>query len=73
MSGCMQEMCHVLQNALKKFGNKQNWSHVTNQIGMFAFMGQSEEQVKELRESYHIYMTMDGRISIADLNNGNLD
>jgi aspartate aminotransferase len=29
--------------------------------------------VNELREKYGIYMTMDGRISIAGLNTGNLD
>ena len=40
---------------------------------MFAFTGLNEEQVQELREKYAIYMTKDGRISIAGLNTKNLD
>ena len=40
---------------------------------MFAFTGLNKDMVNELREKYAIYMTMDGRISIAELNSGNLD
>ena len=40
---------------------------------MFAFTGLNKEQVDELREKHAIYMTLDGRISIAGLNSGNLD
>ena len=40
---------------------------------MFAFTGLNKDQVNELREKYAIYMTMDGRISIAGLNSKNLD
>ena len=58
---------------LKALGNEHNWSHVTSQIGMFAFTGLNKDQVNELREKNAIYMTMDGRISIAGLNTGNLD
>lgn len=40
---------------------------------MFAYTGLNEDQVNTLREKHAIYMTMDGRISIAGLNTGNLD
>ena len=40
---------------------------------MFAYTGLNTDQVNKLREEDHIYMTMDGRISIAGLNTGNLD
>ena len=40
---------------------------------MFAYTGLNTEQVTELREKHAIYMTADGRISIAGLNTGNLD
>lgn len=73
MSGRMSDMRHGLRNGLKAKGNEHDWSHVTNQIGMFAYTGLSEAMVNELREKYSIYMTMDGRISIAGLNSGNLD
>ena len=40
---------------------------------MFAYTGLNKEQVTTLREKHSIYMTADGRISIAGLNTGNLD
>ena len=40
---------------------------------MFAFTGLNKEMVDQLRNEYAIYMTMDGRISIAGMNTGNLD
>lgn len=73
MSGRMAEMRTGLVNKLKDLGNEHDWSHVTSQIGMFAFTGLNKDQVNELREKYAIYMTMDGRISIAGLNSGNLE
>jgi len=73
MSGRMQDMRHGLVDALKARGNEHNWSHVTDQIGMFAYTGLNKDQVNELREKWHIYMTMDGRISIAGLNTKNLE
>ena len=33
----------------------------------------NEEQVLRLREDHAIYMTLDGRINVAGLNNGNLN
>jgi aspartate aminotransferase len=73
MSGRMNEMRHGLVNKMKSLGNEHDWSHVTNQIGMFAYTGLNTDQVNSLRENEAIYMTMDGRISIAGLNTGNLD
>jgi len=40
---------------------------------MFAYTGLSVEQVDKLKNENHIYMTADGRISIAGLNTHNLD
>ena len=40
---------------------------------MFAYTGLNTSQVNELRDKYGIYMTADGRISIAGLNTKNLD
>lgn len=49
------------------------WSHVKSQIGMFSFTGLNKEQCKVLAEKAHIYMTMDGRISMAGLNGRNIE
>lgn len=73
MSSRMAEMRAGLVKQLKDLGNEHNWSHVTDQIGMFAYTGLADAQVTELREKYAIYMTQDGRISIAGLNSGNLE
>lgn len=40
--------------------------------GMFAFTGMSPEMCDELTEQHAIYLTRDGRISIAGLNDGNI-
>lgn len=72
MSGRMKEMRAGLVQNLKDLGNPHDWSHVITQIGMFAFTGLNVNQVTELREKYGIYMTNNGRISMAGLNNGNL-
>ena len=58
---------------LKDHGSIHDWSHVTSQIGMFAYTGLSTAQVNKLMAEYAIYMTADGRISIAGLNTHNLD
>ena len=65
------EMRHALVSELTSAGSELDWSHVTNQIGMFAFTGISTEQVLKCREQ-SVYMTNDGRISIAGLNTNNV-
>ena len=72
MSGRTQEMRIGLVAKLKEVGSVHDWTHVTNQIGMFAYTGLNTDQVNALRNDYAIYMTMDGRISIAGLNTKNL-
>ncbi|KAI0274656.1 glutamic oxaloacetic transaminase AAT1 [Gloeopeniophorella convolvens] len=49
------------------------WGHVKSQIGMFSFTGLTPPQTKALAERAHIYMTADGRISMAGLNGNNID
>jgi len=62
----------ALQTELKNVGSKRNWSHITEQIGMFCFSGLSPEQVDRLRNEYHIFMTRDGRISMAGVTTANV-
>ena len=37
------------------------------------FTGMKPEQCKALAEKAHVYLTMDGRISMAGLNGGNIE
>ena len=54
-------------------GQEGSWRHITDQIGMFSFTGLTEKQVLKVREDAHIYMTKNGRISMAGLNTGNVE
>jgi aspartate aminotransferase len=65
-------MRQQLFDALKARGTPGDWTHIIKQIGMFTFTGLTSEQVAFMRQEYHIYMTSDGRISMAGLNAKNL-
>ncbi|KAJ3329718.1 Aspartate aminotransferase, mitochondrial [Blyttiomyces sp. JEL0837] len=62
-----------LRNHLEKtYGSKKNWSHITSQIGMFCYTGLTPEQVDRLKNEFSVYLTRDGRISIAGITTGNV-
>ncbi|KAG9242557.1 pyridoxal phosphate-dependent transferase [Calycina marina] len=73
MSGRIINMRKALRSKLEELGTPGTWNHITDQIGMFSFTGLSEKQVAELRESSHVYMTKNGRISMAGLNTHNVE
>ncbi|KAG4194598.1 hypothetical protein ERO13_A06G063900v2 [Gossypium hirsutum] len=56
-----------LFDALSAKGTPGDWSHIIKQIGMFTFTGLDSDQVAFMIKEYHIYMTSDGRISMAGL------
>jgi len=58
-------MRSLLRKELERIGSKHNWQHVTDQIGMFCYSGLTPEQVDRLTNEYHIYLTRNGRISMA--------
>lgn len=58
-------MRELLVKNLKELGSKHDWSHITNQIGMFCFTGLKPEHVEKLTSEWHVYLTKDGRISMA--------
>lgn len=52
------------------------WLYSIWPLNIFAFgsfTGLTPSQTKSLAEKAHIYMTADGRISMAGLNGGNID
>ena len=74
MSGRIIDMRRALRRKLEELnGEVGSWKHITEQIGMFSFTGLNEEQVGRLREEAHIYMTKNGRISMAGANKGNVE
>lgn len=66
-------MRHQLVKHLKQLGSTQDWSHIINQIGMFCFAGLSPEQVDRITKEYHIYLTRNGRISMAGITSHNVE
>lgn len=73
MSGRIIDMRKALRSKLEELGTPGTWNHITEQIGMFSFTGLTEAQVIKLREEAHVYMTKNGRISMAGLNVNNID
>jgi aspartate aminotransferase, mitochondrial len=68
----IEKMRKKLVEALQEAGSTHDWSHITQQIGMFAFTGMNEQMCKQLTEEYFIFLTTNGRISMAGLNENNL-
>lgn len=73
MADRINSMRATLKDLLvNEHGSKQSWDHITNQIGMFAFLGITPEQVDRLVNEYHVYLTKDGRISVAGITENNV-
>lgn len=62
-----------LKGGLEGLGSALDWSHVTDQIGMFCYTGMSPEQVAQIAKDHSVYLTKDGRISIAGVSSNNVD
>jgi len=73
MSGRIMDMRRALRSKLEEMKTPGSWKHITEQIGMFSFTGLSEKQVEKLKSEKHVYMTKNGRISMAGLNSHNID
>lgn len=54
------------------FGSKKSWNHITDQIGMFCYSGMTPEQVNNIKNNWHVYLTQDGRISMAGISSANV-
>lgn len=63
---------HQLKALLAKEGSTKNWEHITDQIGMFCYTGMNKDQVKKLIEEHSVYLTNDGRISMAGVTTKNV-
>ncbi|GBB83659.1 hypothetical protein RclHR1_10360004 [Rhizophagus clarus] len=73
----MADRIITMRDKLKKhlvedYGSKHNWNHITDQIGMFCYTGLKPEQVERLTNEFHVYLTKDGRISIAGISSHNV-
>lgn len=62
-----------LKEGLQREGSTKNWNHITDQIGMFCYTGMNSDQVDSLIKNFSIYLTKDGRISVAGVTSKNVD
>ncbi|KAK1772828.1 pyridoxal phosphate-dependent transferase [Phialemonium atrogriseum] len=62
----------LLKENLEKLGSAHDWSHITSQIGMFAYTGLTPEQMDKLAKEHSVYATKDGRISVAGITTENV-
>jgi len=60
-----------LREEVERLGAGRDWSHITSQIGMFCFSGLTPEQCDVMVSKHHVYMTRDGRISMAGVTQSN--
>lgn len=72
MAHRIKDMRVKLKAALEANGTPGTWNHITGQIGMFSYTGLTSQQVTFMREKYHVYMTANGRISMAGLTDANV-
>ncbi|KAH7107528.1 aspartate aminotransferase [Auriculariales sp. MPI-PUGE-AT-0066] len=64
-----EQLFKILSEELKTPGT---WDHIVKQIGMFSFTGLNASQSQTMTDKYHIYLTTNGRISMAGLNTNNV-
>ncbi|KAH6989851.1 aspartate aminotransferase [Ilyonectria destructans] len=73
MSRRIQTMRRRLHEELLRLQTPRDWSHLIKQTGMFAYLGISKPQISYLEEKFHVYMVETSRVSVAGLNNHNID
>merc|ERR1719276_31837 len=73
MADRIASMRTQLVEKLKEAGSTHDWSHVASQIGMFAYTGMNSDMCDQLTDEFSIFLTKDGRISLAGLNPNNLE
>ncbi|KAK9101775.1 hypothetical protein Sjap_019029 [Stephania japonica] len=68
MAGRIKNVRQKLFDSLSaKDKSGKDWSFILRQIGMFSFTGLNKAQSDNMTDKWHVYMTKDGRISLAGL------
>ncbi|OTB04825.1 hypothetical protein M426DRAFT_320408 [Hypoxylon sp. CI-4A] len=62
----------LLKENLEKLGSAHDWSHITSQIGMFAYTGLDPTAMEKLAKEHSVYATKNGRISVAGITSENV-
>ena len=73
MSSRIIEMRKALRGKLEELKTPGTWNNITEQIGMFSFIGLPEASCKRLTDEFHIFLLPNNRISVAGLNTSNVE
>lgn len=73
MSSRINKMRAALRDKLVSLKTPGTWDHIVQQCGMFSYTGLSPVMVQRLESQHAVYLVSSGRISIAGLNDGNVD
>jgi aspartate aminotransferase len=73
MAGRIAKVRGELQAALEARAPARDWSFITRQIGMFSYTGMTTAQVDNMTNKHAVFMTRDGRISLAGLSSAKVD
>lgn len=73
MSDRMKSMRTLIRENLEALKTPGTWNHLTDQIGMFAYTGLTEEQCQYLIDRHHIYLLKSGRINVCGISPHNVD
>jgi aspartate aminotransferase len=63
----------LIVDKLVENGVTRDFSFISQQMGMFSFLGITPEQVQQLQDEYSIYLVGSSRMSIAGIANSNVD
>lgn len=70
MSGRIKSVRQLLHDELVALNPDKDWGFVLRQIGMFSYTGMTPAQVENMTNKWKVFMTKDGRISLAGLSSG---
>lgn len=73
MAERIEGMRKSLKERLESNGSRLDWGHIERQNGMFCYSGLTEEQVQRLKDEFSVYLTKNGRISMAGVTTGNVE
>ncbi len=73
MRSRLREMRVMLHDALTEKAPDHDFSHLVRAVGMFCFLGISEEQVDRLKKDYGVYMVGSSRINTAGITTHNVN
>lgn len=62
----------ALRSEIEALNTPGQWNHITDQIGMFSFIGLNKAQCARMNEYHHVYLLSNSRISMAGLNSSNV-